>query len=993
MRELLSRRLPIFVGRDKERSLISETVTGSGRLALLILGDAGIGKTRLLEEVDLIVAEECKKKGMDISCLPILDFYDTPMHSGSAIEEAIVRNLAERGVDHAFEEFTENLVECREGRISEEQLWEAFKAGYDKVYHDRRIVLRFDTAELLEYEHDDPEVLEDCEVKGLEAPALGWLAEKAPQLQNTAIIIASRPDEDLRERLGRAYGENLRWVELGGLNLEETKEYFRQAGDFGIQVLGSSSEMVEKVWLLSDGKPIFVSLSLDWLRRGIWDERFYPVDVVDLRKLRKQGGKEWEEVKRGFRIALVQKIREWDTPLDKAAYYAARARKGCNAELLARMLEISDGKAEELILQFLELSFVKRPHILPKWRDEWFFLHDEMYDLVEEFVWQAFWPDYAEQERIAEDIISYYNGEIRQVKEGVKAARTERERSDLQHQRHILLTERLYYQFDLSPRSGQLEYDRLDTQAFSERALDWDNSLRIEAIRFARQRPERALCGELVTIREGKVKIADWINMNCRARWVYRFVARGEYEKAIEVAGKLLDKYPDADGLWQSRLLVARAAAEERLGFLDETEGDIEGALRLLDKLTPDRFDRWMVDYWRATAYIYEGLMARTLGELEKATEANAKAASLYRGIGYQPGEARALNNRAYILGRQAKLREALDDCEKALRIRQEIGDEYGIALGLNTLGVIKKMERDFRRVWTASMRALRLFQRRRDEVGIALANINLGWAYRRWGLSDARRIQSDVERYFTLSEKCLARARERENKLEPYYQLEIHNELGCTYKDWANFLALALAEKTRYRGLMERADEEFSTADDLATRTKLILKKADNLEDWAWAFHLRYAYRDFMEEENPEALLQRAKDKLNEAEKILEGSKVRVEAGLEPHLILGKVHYQHALLLAKFGELEEQEETARNYALAATYLETYSDEAWELEELQRSIEGWLSELSEDELGNLAEAMKEVLDEREREGWKCGVLRRWLDDVILGAPMLGLGRH
>jgi len=999
MRESLSRRLPTLVGRDKELGLISEAVTGLGRPVLLIMGDPGIGKTRLLEEVERIVTAEVgedEQKEMDVLCPGLLDFYDTAMHSEIAIEDAIVKDLMERGVEDVFQEFRTKLVECREGRISEDQLWEVFKGGYEEACRNKRVVLRFDTAELLEYERDDQEVLDDCEVKGLEAPTLGWLAEKAPQLQNTAIIIASRPDEHLSKRLEGAYGENLQSVKLEGLTLEETKEYFREASDFGGQILKSSPETVEKVWFLSGGRPIFVSLALDWLRRdrlrGIWDEGFYPVDVAELKEMRKQDSEEWKEAKHRFEIALIQKIREWDTPVDKAIYYAARARKGCDAEILARMMDIPVQEAEELVPELLELSFVKRPYRSPRWRKERFFLHDEMYDLVEEHVWQAFWPDYLEQERIAGDIISYYDEEIQQVKEEIEGAEAERERSDLQHQRHILLTERLYYQFDLAPRQGLTEYDRLDTQACSERALEWDNLLRIEALRFARQRIERAKYGGWVTVQDEKPKIADSVNMNCRARWVYRFVARLEYEKAIKITNKLLKKYPKADELWQARLLVSRAAVEERLGRLDETESDIEEALRMLDKLTPDGFDKWVVDYWKATAHIYEGLMARALGELKRASEANFEAASLYRGIGYQSGEARALNNRTYVLARQGKLKEALEDCEKALRLRQQTGDDYGIALGLNTRGILKKRERNFLGASTDSTKALNVFQRRRDEVGIALASINLGWAYRRRGLSDTRRTTAGIERYFELSEKFLAQAREKEDKLEPYYQLEIHNELGCTYKDWADFLTKREAEKTRYYELVEKANEEFKSADNIATRMELVLEKADNLEDWAWVFHLRYAYRDQMEEKNPEALLQEAKDKLNKAEEALEDFKGKVEPGLEEaYLILGKVCYQRARLLTKFST--EWEETARNYALAATYLESYSKQVDQLNELQLSVQGWLDELPhEDEVRNLAAVMKGILNDREREGWECGTLRGWIDDVILAEPTFGLGR-
>jgi tetratricopeptide (TPR) repeat protein len=869
--------------------------------------------------------------------------------------------------------------------------------GYDEACRGKRLVLRFDTAELLEYEHDDPEVLKDCEIEGLEAPALEWLAEKAPQLRNTAIIIASRPDKHLCERLEKAYGENLQSLELERLNLEETKEYFQQAGDFGRQALESAPEIVEKVWLLADGRPIFVSLALDWLRRGRWDGGFYPVNVAKLREIRKTGNREWEEAKYGFEKALVQKIREWDTLLDKALYYAARARKGCNVEILAGMMGIPREEAEELMPQLLELSFVKRPYILPRWREQWFFLHDEMYDLVEEHVWQPFWRDYAEQERIAAGIIGYYNKELQLVEEKIRKAGTERERGDLQYQRQVLLTEQLYYQFDLNPQQGLVEYDRLDTQACSERARQWDNMLRIEALRFARQRAERAMYTDWVTIRDGKYKITDRVNMNCRVRWVHRYVAYGEHEKAIRVASKLLKQYPDADKLWQARLYLSRAAAEERLGRLgtnwlfDEMEEDVQEAIKLLAEVTLDELNEWPVQYHKTTAYVYVGLAASALGELERASQANEEAISLFRLIGYQAAEALALNNQAYILARQGNREEALNTCQKALKMRQEAGDERGIALSLNTLGIVKWMGGDYTGALIESLSALRIFQRRRDKRGIALARINLGRAYRNYGSSDLRKSPVEIEKYFKIAEDSLIQAKESGKILEPYYRIEVYNELGCTYKDWANFLALHRvnneANRSSYYSLMEKADKEFGVADEIAG-TALGVEKADNLEDWAWVYHLRYAYRDQMEEEKPQDLFQQATGMLDAAEEKLGGFQIRPEGGLEGHLYLGKVYFQRAHLM-KF--CEDRQEVARNYALAAAYLETYSEEAEELKQLLLAIEGWLGGFSEVEVGSLAGTMKNILDTQEREGWKCGALRRWIDDVILAAPTLGLG--
>jgi len=991
MEELL-RRLPILVGRSEEQRLISRTVTGAGPSTILIVGEAGIGKTRLLEEIEHLI-EKPEVRRPDLLCLPILDFYNTAMHSEVAIEEAIVRNLTERGVDQAFQEFEDKLIEYREGRISEEHLWKSFKKGYDSVCQNKRIILRFDTAELLEYEHDDPEVLDDCDVRGLESPALGWLAEKTSQLLNTALIIASRPNANLRKRLDDAYDKNVQLVDLGGLTLEETREYFRQAGGFAQQVLKGSPEAVEKVWLLTDGRPIFISLSLDWLRRGIWDEKIDLIDVVELRKICEQGGKEWEELKRSFTVALIRRFREQNAALDKAIYYTARARKGYNAELLAQIMEISEQEARRLANQLMEQSFVKQPHLLPSWRKEWFFLHDEIYDLMEKEVWNRFWPEYTEQERLAKEIIAHYDEEIQQVQQGIREAKTEIERRALRYQRQVLLTERLYYQFDFNPRQGLAEYERLHLQACDEKEWEWDNALRVEALRFARQRPERAMYAGWVTTHNGKPKIADWVNMDCKARWVYRYVARNDFEKVVEIATKLLAKYPDADKLWQARLYVSKAVAEERLGRLganwlfDEIEEDIHEAIKLLDETPLNTLNEWTAQYYRATAWVYEGLAASALGELGKASKANEEAILPFKAIDYQAGEARALNNQAYILARQGKRQEALKDCQEALQKRQEAGDERGIGLSFNTLGIVKYMGGDYPGALTESLSALRLFQRRRDEIGIAMARINLGRACRHYGSSDLRKNPKEIEKYFALAEDSLLQAREKENTLEPYYRVEAHNELGCAYKDWANFLALHRADRPRYYALMEKADYEFGLADGIAGTT-LALEKADNLEDWAWVYHLRYAYRDQMEEKEPANLYRQASDKLNTAEDLLMDFTLRQDRGLEGHLNLGKIYFQRAHLL-KF--CEDWPEVAQNYALAAAYLETYSEEAEELKGLLLAVEGWLGTRTETEVSNLTTIMKTTLDAKDKEGWQCGRLLRWIDDVILAAPTLGSG--
>ena len=109
---------------------------------------------------------------------------------------------------------------------------------------------------------------------------------------------------------------------------------------------------------------------------------------------------------------------------------------------------------------------------------------------------------------------------------------------------------------------------------------------------------------------------------------------------------------------------------------------------------------------------------------------------------------------------------------------------------------------------------------------------------------------------------------------------MELHNELGCLDKDWANYIAQHSSAKiTEYFGLLERSDEEFRKADNIAA-SELLVQKADNLEDWTWLYHLRYAYRNTMKEEAPEDLLRAAVGMLDKSESLLERSKDRPERG-----------------------------------------------------------------------------------------------------------------
>ena len=176
------------------------------------------------------------------------------------------------------------------------------------------------------------------------------------------------------------------------------------------------------------------------------------------------------------------------------------------------------------------------------------------------------------------------------------------------------------------------------------------------------------------------------VNMDCRARWIDRCLARArkpqDFEDTIKKASRLLEKYPSwPDRLWHARLHISRAFAykslersevnEQTNWLFDEIDTDIRQGLAALDDVQTTSFNLWPTQYFRAMAHAWKGLTASSLGNLEQAIQAHDKAIESFQVIKYTVGEARALNNKAYDLGRQGKMHEAMTCCEHALNMRK----------------------------------------------------------------------------------------------------------------------------------------------------------------------------------------------------------------------------------------------------------------------------------------------------------------------------------
>ncbi|MBM4029818.1 MAG: tetratricopeptide repeat protein, partial [Planctomycetes bacterium] len=690
----------------------------------------------LLEETERIAHDR------EALCPPIVDFYDTRFHSHQSLQAAIADAL-DPNPEGAF-----RIYRLRRRGAPGDELWPEFLDGYRTAVGNRQVALRFDTAERLVYERDSENVLRDCEVGELDAPSWNWLLRRIGELPNTVVLIAARPTPAglLLDRLQAAYGDRLLHLKVEGFSLDETQTYFR-ATEFGCQVADESPEMVEKVHLLSDGRPILIALALDWLARGMWDPQLYSADVIELRRWKgraeedqqsEETKRRWDEITRRFEMRLVEQIRNLASPLDVAVRYVALCRKGSNVELLARLMGIGLEEAGGLVEQLLTLSFVKPPR---PGSHGIFFLHDEMHDLVESHIWLVDWPDYAEQKRLEGVIIGWYTEQIEALDERIRQAQGGEARWQLRREQQLLITERLYYQFDEDPRLGYREYSHLNEEAIARRELEWDTWLRNEALWFMSHRAWRR--GQQAStdvnyprrdpawVQGDKMVRNPTVDYDSRRRWVNRYIARNDMAKASHVADQLLvrEASPDEPELYRGGVRVALATAQAYMGgtYTEQAVQNFDVGIRTLLGVPLEHREPWLHPYLLGTAYLYKGLALRGALSLDEAAEAYAKAIRRFRQIDYRPGLAESANNLAYVLARQGRLEPALRMGNRAWRIRQELGDEYGIGLSFNTRGIIhERMDHPITAIHN-SERARGIFLEIGDERGIILAQISLG--------------------------------------------------------------------------------------------------------------------------------------------------------------------------------------------------------------------------------------------------------------------------
>lgn len=426
---------PGFIGRDRELAVINQQIARAGTTVVVnIAGSGGIGKTAILRRV-----WEVYQASPDIYVTDIVDFSHTVHRSEAWILEQIIavspgKFPAHRRKMRKVEAAKEPLTRLQ----YETELVDAFVKDFNELAIDHRFVLLLDTLELIQ-----------------DSPLLGFLLELTRRLENTVLILAGRLNdhEDVVQELDRLFKKHqVKTIKLNGFREKEAIQYFEKTVTPHLDKIHPNLQ--KNIFLLSDGKPIKIALSLDWLDRGI--PILPEVMKIDPAVLRRKSTQEIKTLRDRFESALMDGIRGFRSPVDDVILYMAHFNKRFNRKML-EFFFLSDvepkkrpSRSRALINELKILPFVKYTS------DDYFVLHDEMNRLVQTYVWDVSEdPDRNRRKRLSARICDYYEEELKTLPDWENS--TEQDRVT----RRSYEVEALYYRLYADFRSGFWHFERL----------------------------------------------------------------------------------------------------------------------------------------------------------------------------------------------------------------------------------------------------------------------------------------------------------------------------------------------------------------------------------------------------------------------------------------------------------------------------------------------------------------------------------------------------
>ncbi|MBK9092212.1 MAG: ATP-binding protein [Anaerolineae bacterium] len=975
-----------IIGRAVELKLAQDAFAHWGHTDVLYFhGPGGIGKTRLLEKIGESAGQRSTSE-RPLRWSKIIDLYLSSTHSNSGIERAICEAIdPDRhyfdhywGLRASFERQRHEHVEAKQLESLRVQLTAAFVEGFNALADQARVLLTFDTVELVQYENDIIQTI--CQVPQEAIAVKMWLLETLPQLHNAVIVFAGRPnsmklDADLRAAFGNQPDRCYTARELAGFDETETARYFAEMVALATREERTQSQITigpGQLYAFTGGRPIRLALLIDLaVYSGADIEDLFAEGSPD----QHNADDRWQEIA----PRVIDRIQRLDTgyPIEDTLPYMALTRQGLDAELL---YYLEPGWPLDACQQRLEamkrFTFVKS-------RPDWprIYLHDEMYDLLDDPK-MKFRPI---EDRVAKwkQIARFYQNRLAAV-------------SDEDAQQNVKI-DILHYELRAEPRRGFERYfARWDEEAIKAALVGFDMRLRDEFLRFFQQ--------------PGAIRRAQYegvnqeaVNRDSAIRWIKRHINRGDNHRAVQIAEVILqfappfvhqDFAPVTSSLSLEPTLVADARkifdtddvyfwahlltyyAEALIYSGNEASG--RQALNLaIDSLTPvvpaDEYQQWWRQRILGRAHNNRAYARWVSGRYSRALTDYRHAVRYLREADLKDELADTTNNEAFlyaVMGRQYNADSLIED---ALSLRRELRLRFPLAMSLTTQAAIHALLGRPDEAIHPAEEAKRIANELNNRRALGLATLTLGQAYRMQG-DRAKRGSYNIESANRLFSKAVAALEEaltifvtddpQEDQVkEPMRRWQALNELADTYTDWAFALETIGQSPVDAGAKRAQAIALQLQAADIADSFGLTRQALDTYDD------LAQTYADSGDLPAAREWLARIEQAIPPEYRLQPGGFGKIDDPIDEYwLALGKLHLQRAIWTSK--GLDETltvagkdlllEQMMTEFVISVAYFEKFSDVAPRLRETLAAVYRRIRPLKGERLDHLRDVVRQV---------------------------------
>lgn len=680
----MSSQLP-FIGRKDELETIQKELQSKGGKIVYIVGEGGVGKTRLIQEIGQRVESQ-----PSFFITKIFDFDDRSISDFENFMLRLAEELKHRGFD--IDEYSNALRDLRKmekANVSLEGLATQKEQAHlilvnvlNRISFEKHIVIILDTVEKSESQ-------------------FFWLSfiDFFLKINNFSCILAGRHHVsfELRDLLSEKFENNLTCIDLQPLKPEDSVVYLekkQEATHTNIDV-----SLIPKLIYLTEGRPILIDLAVEYVARGISLNWLLKDDLDKLRALPED---EQFSYRQEFKKQLVQYITKIRKPIHRLVLMMSRVYP-LNVSMIATLLDLPELEAKDLYEDAKSYAFVKEFLEL-----EYITLHDEMRDLVNVFVWTEIDPDNTRRKRDSYLAVNIYENESRRLR--------------------ALLEEKTYIDTLAAMEEKRLEtnLEVIDEQYckhlvysnFSGNILKWRdivNSYRRDRKYIFAKRLSNSAQEFLSSLKPEQQ--FEYLLLDARLTNDI-----GDVEDAEGKLLYLLENYGDKDER-KSGILNAMGLVEEKLGMLQEALDHQIECLEIVKRLN----SRAIAPVSNRVGYLY-----RLIGDINNADQYYRSALRVNSEFPASERDqsltASLFNNLGYVCGLERKYTQMDLFCDQAAEIWYELGMEQEIGRSEITRAIFHRDQGNYLSSLELLKQAISRYMEPNDHEQLCRAYFHLGW-------------------------------------------------------------------------------------------------------------------------------------------------------------------------------------------------------------------------------------------------------------------------